>query len=158
VGKNSGKTNTGWLQAALQRKVPFLDLLNIRPISAGDGKAEFEMTVEQSHLRTLGILHGGVTASLLDTAVGFAAITVAPPEHHVVTMQLNMNFVRTIASGETLRAIGTVEHSGRRTAVVHGEVRTSEGELAAIATATMMYLPIPQETGPSGHSPGESVG
>lgn len=140
-GENS--ENAEWLRAAVKRHVPLLDHLNIHPISAGDGKAEFEMTVEPIHLRTMGLLHGGATAALLDTAVGFAAVTVAPADHHVVTVQLNVNFVRPVKQGETIRATGDVEHAGQRTAVVHGEVRTADGDLAALATATMMYLPIP---------------
>jgi len=135
--------NFDWLHAALQREVPFLEHLDIRPLSAGGGKAAFEMEVGDVHLRTLGMVHGGVTASLLDTAVGFAAITVAPPGHHVVTVQLNMNFTRPLQAGETLRATAEVLHAGKRTAVVQAEVRTAAGELAAVATATMMYLPMP---------------
>ncbi|MFQ5732251.1 MAG: PaaI family thioesterase [Planctomycetaceae bacterium] len=134
---------TDWLQAAVKRHVPFLDYLNIRPISAGNGRSEFQLTTEEVHLRTFGILHGGVTASLLDTAVGFAAVTVAPPGHHVVTVQLNMNFTKTVEAGETLRANGAVQHAGQRTAVVQGEVRNAEDDLVAVATATMMYLPLP---------------
>lgn len=137
--------NFDWLHAALQREVPFLEHLDIRPISAGDGKAAFEMEVAEIHLRTLGMVHGGVTASLLDTAVGFAAITVAPPGHHVVTVQLNMNFTRPLQAGETLRATAQVLHAGKRTAVVQAEVRTAAGELAAIATATMMFLPMEKD-------------
>ena len=136
--------NFDWLQAASRREVPFLEHLDIRPISAGDGKASFEMTIGKSHLRTLGMVHGGVTASLLDTAVGFAAITVAPPGHHVVTVQLNVNFVKPLQAGDKLRATGEVLHSGKRTAVVQGEVRTENDELAALATATLMYLPMPE--------------
>ena len=135
---------TDWLKAAVKRHVPFLDHLRIQPISAGDGQSEFEVTIAGIHLRTFGILHGGVTASLLDTAVGFAAVTVAPPGHHVVTVQLNMNFTKAVEQGETLRAIGRVEHAGQRTAVVHGEVRNAENDLVAVATATMMYLPLPE--------------
>jgi len=136
--------HTDWLTFARQRRVPFLEHLNIRPVSAENGRAEFEITIEEIHLRTLGILHGGVTASLLDTVVGFAAVTVAPPQHHVVTAQLNMNFVRTVGAGEQLIAVGEVQHAGQRTAVASGNVQTTDGQLVALATATMMYLPIPE--------------
>lgn len=135
-----------FLDIARQRRVPLLEHLQIHPVSAGDGRASFEVTVEEFHLRTLGMLHGGVTAALLDTAVGFAAITVAPPGHHVVTVQLNINFVRPVMQGERLTAEATVLHGGRKTAVVQGEVLTSAGERAAFATATMMFLPIPDPT------------
>lgn len=125
------------------RHVPLLEHLSIRPISAGEGRAEFEMTVAEPHLRTLGLLHGGVTATLLDTAMGFAAVTVAPEGHHPVTIQINVNFVRAIQQGETVRATGEVRHRGRQTAVTFGELHTSEGKLAATATATFMFVPAP---------------
>jgi acyl-CoA thioesterase len=126
-----------------ERHVPFLELLEIRPVSAGPGRAEFEMTVAERHLRTLGLLHGGVMAAFLDTALGYAAVTTAPEQHYVVTMQLNANFIRPAWRGETLRAVGEIVHTGRQTAVARGEVRTADGKLVAAGSATFMYLPQP---------------
>ncbi|HUG90130.1 MAG TPA: PaaI family thioesterase [Planctomycetaceae bacterium] len=126
-----------------ERHVPLLDHLGIEPVEAGEGRAVFEMTVDDRHLRTLGLLHGGVTAALLDTAMGFAAVTVAPEGHHPVTIQINVNFVRAVQEGERLRARGEVRHSGRQTAVTFGEVQTSDGRLAATATATFLFVPVP---------------
>jgi uncharacterized protein (TIGR00369 family) len=125
------------------RRVPLLEHLAIRPVSAGEGSAEFEMTVAEPHLRTLGLLHGGVTATLLDTAMGFAAVTVAPEGHHPVTIQINVNFVRAVKQGDTVRVTGAVRHRGRQTAVTTGELLTGEGKLAATATATFMFVPTP---------------
>lgn len=133
-----------YLELAKQREVPLLDHLKIEPVSASDGRAEFELTVERIHLRTMGLLHGGTTSVLMDTAVGFAAITVAPPGHHVVTVQLNINFTLTAKEGDTLRAAAEVVHGGRKTAVVRGDIHNGNGELVATATATMMYLPVPE--------------
>ena len=129
-----------------KRHVPFLDLLKIRPTNAVEGITEFEMVVEEQHLRTLGIMHGGVTAALLDSAMGFAAVTMSPPGHYVVTVQLNINFVRPVWESETLIAKGEVRHSGRQTAVVFGEIHTGEGTLIATGTGTFLYQPQPGET------------
>lgn len=132
-----------------QRRVPFLDLLEIRPVSASPGEAAFECVVQQKHLRTYGILHGGVAATMLDTAMGYAAGTKAPEFHHLVTVQLGVNFTRPAQEGERLTATGRVQHSGNRTAVVQGEIRTEEGELVAAGTATFLYLPKPQNPAPA---------
>lgn len=126
------------------RHVPFLDLLKIIPVECDSGRARFELTVEERHLRTLGILHGGVTATLLDTAMGMAAGTLAPTGHYVVTVQLNVNFIRPSWTNETLIATGNVKHSGRQTAVSFGEIHTSEGVLMATGSATFMYIPRPE--------------
>lgn len=125
--------------------MPFLDLLDIRPVSAQPGRAEFEMTVDDHHLRTLGLLHGGVTATLLDTAMGYSAVTTAPEKHYVLTVQLNANYIRPAWHGETLRASGEIVHTGRQTAVARGEIRTSDGKLVAAGSATFMYVPHPSD-------------
>ncbi|MBW3541233.1 MAG: PaaI family thioesterase [Planctomycetes bacterium] len=126
-----------------ERHVPLLELLEILPVEAEPGRAVFAMTVAEKHLRTLGLLHGGVTATLLDTAMGYAAVTVAPEGHHAVTVQINVNYVRPAAAGERLEASGRIVHSGRKTAVTTGEVRSGDGgALVATGTATFMFLPV----------------
>ena len=135
--------NSDLLGDATDRHVPLLELLEIRPVEAGDGKSVFEMVVDEKHLRTLGILHGGVTATLLDTAMGFAAVTVAPDDHYVVTVQLNINFIRPGWKSERLLAAGEIRHSGQRTAVAQGDIHTAEGTLMASGTATFLFLPNP---------------
>jgi len=120
--------------------VPLLDLLGIRPTGWGEGTGEIEMTVDDRHLRTLGILHGGVTATLLDSVMGLAAGTLAPENRLVVTAQLNMNFIRPAWEGETLVARGRVRHHGRQTAVSEGDVRTSDDELVATGSATFLFV------------------
>ena len=123
------------------RHVPLLELLEIRPVEVSDGWATFEMIVDEKHLRTLGLLHGGVTATLLDTAMGFAAVTKAPLGHHVVTIQLNVNFIRPAWESQRLLTTGEIRHAGRQTAVAHGEVQTDDKTLVATGTATFLYVP-----------------
>jgi uncharacterized protein (TIGR00369 family) len=112
----------------------------------GGGRGRLELVVAEGHLRTFGILHGGIFATLLDAAMGLSAASVAPEGHDVVTVQLGVNFIRPVGPGERLVATGQVEHAGRRTAVARGEIRTDGGDLAALGTGTFMFLP---PTGPS---------
>jgi acyl-CoA thioesterase len=123
-----------------------MEVLGARPIKKDRGDVAFELVVEERHLRTLGIVHGGVTAAMLDTALGFAAGTTAPEAHHVVTVQLSLNYIRPAWRGEKLIATGEVRHAGKMTAVARGELRTSEGALVASGTGTFMYLPLPTGT------------
>jgi uncharacterized protein (TIGR00369 family) len=123
------------------RRVPFLDHLDVRLVEFGEGRGILECDVLPRHLRTLGIMHGGMAATLLDSVMGAAAGTKAPADHFVVTVQLNINFTRPAWEGETLKATGEVQHAGRQTAVARGEIRTAAGELVALGTATFMYLP-----------------
>jgi uncharacterized protein (TIGR00369 family) len=121
----------------------FLDRLRIKPVNIEKGTAAFEVTIDDSHLRTMGIAHGGLVATMLDSCLGCACWTLAPPESHVVTVQLNINYIRPAWLGEQLTAQAEVRHAGQMTAVSRGEVRTAEGALVATASGTFMYLPIP---------------
>ena len=121
----------------------FLEQLKIGPRNIEKGTATFEVTVDESHLRTLGIAHGGLVASLLDSVLGCASWTLAPSGHHVVTVQLNINYIRPAWLGEVLTAVADVRHAGQMTAVSRGEVRTQTGALVAAASGTFMFLPIP---------------
>jgi uncharacterized protein (TIGR00369 family) len=120
--------------------MPFLDLLHIRPVELSPGRGRLEVTVRPEHLRNLGIMHGGMLGALLDSAMGMAVGSMAPPDHFVVTVQLNVNFIRPAWEGEHLVATGEVRHSGRQTAVARGEVHTAEGSLVGMGTGTFLYL------------------
>jgi uncharacterized protein (TIGR00369 family) len=121
----------------------FLDRLKIHPVAIDKGTATFEVTVDDTHLRTMGIAHGGLVATLLDSALGCACWTLAPPAHHLVTVQLNINYIRPAWLGEKLSCRTETRHAGQMTAVARGEVRTADGALVASASGTFMFLPIP---------------
>ena len=118
-------------------------LLGIEPVDWGDGRSELALTVDERHLRNLPILHGGVTATLLDSALGVAASTVAPPDRLTVTAQLNINFIRPAFPDERLVATGTVQHAGRQSVVATGEVRCENGQLVATASGTFLFTDLP---------------
>ncbi|MBQ16078.1 MAG: thioesterase [Planctomycetaceae bacterium] len=118
---------------------PLTNLLGIKPIHRGQGTSEVALTVDDRLLRNCPILHGGVTAALLDTALGMAADTMAPPQRLTVTTQLNINFVRPAVSGDRLLATASVSHVGRQSIVAAGEVHAENDRLIATATATFLF-------------------
>ena len=105
------------------------------------GRGRLEVVVRTEHLRDVGILHGGMSATLLDSVMGMSAASVAPPGYYVVTVQLNMNFIRPAWEGEHLVATGEVTHSGRQTAVARAEIRTADGILVSSGSATFLFVP-----------------
>jgi acyl-CoA thioesterase len=127
---------------------PFLESLRVEPVASEAGRATWRLTVAEQHLRTHGILHGGVVATLLDTAMGRAVSTLCREDQSAVTAQLNVNFIRPAWTGETLTIVGEVQHSGRQTAVTRGEIRTAAGVLVATGTGTFMFVPRPREDQP----------
>lgn len=122
-----------------------MELLKIEPHQSEDGHIGFILNVEERHLRTFGITHGGVIASLLDSSLGFAAWTLTDENHHVVTVQLNINYIRPAWKGETLIGKGRAKIADFNTIVSEGEIRTSEGITVAVANGTFMILPVPDD-------------
>jgi acyl-CoA thioesterase len=124
-----------------ERRGPLLRLLGMQATDVAAGHVRVEYAVGPDHLRTGGIAHGGILATLMDTALGLAASTKAPAGLDVVTAQINVNFIRPAWSGERLEASAQVKHSGRKTAVATGEIRTVDGSLVATGSATLVYVP-----------------
>ncbi len=123
-------------------RLSFLERLGVRADDAG----RLLLEVRAGHLRTLGIAHGGVIATLLDSVMGLNANRSSPPDHYVVTAQLNVHFIRPAFEGETLVASSQVRHAGRKTAVAQGELVTTEGALVATSSATFVYVPHTERT------------
>lgn len=125
---------------------PLLTLLGMRSETIEPGHVRVYYMVGPDHLRSRGIAHGGIIATLMDTAVGLAASTKAPEGLDVVTAQINVNFIRPAWSGERLIARAEVRHSGRKTAVATGEIHTEGGTLVATGSATLVYVAAPNFT------------
>ncbi|HEV2311142.1 MAG TPA: PaaI family thioesterase [Acidimicrobiia bacterium] len=88
-----------------------------------------------------GGLHGGVTATLLDSAMACAVLSALPPGGRYTTVDLAVTFLRTVAlDGTTLTADGEVVHVGRRVATAQGRVHDDAGRLIATATTTCQVL------------------
>ena len=120
---------------------PYHERLGVEIEESSGGKSRIRMEVAERHLRSGGIVHGGVLATLIDIATGVAARSVAPPEADLVTIQLNVNFVRATGVGDTLVGTADVEHAGRRSVVAHAEIRNAAGKLVAIGSGTLLYVP-----------------
>lgn len=125
---------------------PFHEHVGLHVELAEGGRSRSRLAVDEHHLREGGIVHGGVLATLLDVAIGVAARSLSPNGPDLVTIQLNVHFVRATRAGEVLVASGEVLHPGRRTVVARGEIRTETGDLVATGTGTLFYLSPPQPT------------
>ncbi len=88
-----------------------------------------------------GGLHGGVTATLLDSAMACAVLSALPPGGRYTTVDLAVTFLRPVdLDGVTLTADGEVVHVGRRIATAEGRVRDEADRLVATATTTCQVL------------------
>lgn len=88
-----------------------------------------------------GIPHGGVHATLLDTAMGFAVCYTGDPEakQMTVTLSLNVSYLG-VARGEQLIAEGRKTGGGKSTAFAEGEIKDENGNLIATATGVFRYV------------------
>ncbi len=119
------------LSGALPRP-PVAELLGMRGLEVERGRVVFEMEVGEYHYSPLNIVHGGVTATLLDTVMGCAVFTMLRAGAGYTTTDLQVRYVRpvSVASG-VLRAEGTVVHAGSRVMTAEGRVTDARGKLVA---------------------------
>ena len=116
---------------------PLLEYLGIRLASVGMGQCAFELDVEPRHLNRQGSLQGGVTATLLDAACGYAGLRDAQDGElgNAVTVMLTISYLSKVDAGR-LRAIGSVAKAGRSLYFATGQLLTDSGVLVATAQGT----------------------
>ncbi|MCF3594965.1 PaaI family thioesterase [Rhodobacteraceae bacterium LMO-12] len=87
-----------------------------------------------------GIPHGGVMATLLDTALGYSVCYTGDPDNKqlVMTLALNVQYL-SVARGQTLIAEGRKIGGGRTVAFAEGQIKDEHGTLIATATANFKY-------------------
>ncbi|WP_321784612.1 PaaI family thioesterase [Burkholderia pyrrocinia] len=117
---------------------PFVDLLGVQLVSAKDGASEIVLPLEERHMNTWSIAHGGVTMTLADIALAMAARSLTDDGVGVVTVEMKVNFMQP-GRGE-LRAYGRVMHRSTTMAYCEGEVRDSDGNFVAKALGTFKYM------------------
>lgn len=121
---------------------PFLAMLGAELADRGNGTATLALNISDMHLRTRGIAHGGVIATLLDTAMGVAVSTQTPEGSFAVTCQLNVHFIRPGWNGERVLVKASVSHVGATTSVAQAEMITEPGVRVAMATGTFSFVRI----------------
>jgi uncharacterized protein (TIGR00369 family) len=107
------------------------------------GRAVFALEPGEEHYNPIGSVHGGVYATLLDSATGCAVQTVLPAGMGYTSLDLNVKFLRRITSDTgKVRAIGTVLNQGRRMALAQAELFDAQDRLLAHATSSCMLFPL----------------
>jgi uncharacterized protein (TIGR00369 family) len=94
------------------------------------------MTTTEDMANHSGFVHGGMISTLADSAMGRSLRTLSPGVARAMSFDLKLNFIAAAKIGETLRAVGTVIHAGRRTAVTECRIEGADGRLIATASAT----------------------
>ena len=116
-------------------------LMNMRLVEVEEGRAVFAVEPDERHYNGLGIAHGGLAATLLDSALGCAINTVMPAGRIFTTLEMKINYVRPMRreTGE-VRCEAEVLHAGSRVATAEGRIVDAAGKLYAHGTATCMLF------------------
>jgi len=141
LGRRSGLETLRAIGSGELPKPPVMHLVGMHAVEAVEGRVVFAMTAEEFHYNPLGTVHGGVLATLLDTATGCAVHSILPAGMGYTSLDLTTKFLRpvTVDSGE-LRCEGTVISRGRTTALSEARLTDSEGRLVAYATSSCLLF------------------
>jgi uncharacterized protein (TIGR00369 family) len=123
---------------------PIATLMQMGITALEEGRVEFTCTVDESVYNPIGVVHGGLVCTMLDTVAGCAVHTTLPAGIGYTSIELKVNYLRAVhATSGPLTAVGTVTKPGRRVAFAEGEVRDAAGKVVANATSSLLVFPIP---------------
>src|ERR1051325_6592786 len=120
---------------------PIGALLNFRIAELSEGRAVFTVEPAEFHYNPIGVVHGGVAATLLDSAMGCAVHSTLPAGASYTTLEIKVNYIKamSVETGEVRCEAKTI-YVGRRTATAEGKIVDSKGKLYAHGTTTCMIF------------------
>lgn len=146
LGRRSGLEVLRAMEAGELPAPPIMSLMDADGlIVEEEGRVTVTLTPQEFHYNPLGTVHGGVIATLLDTAAACAVHSTLPAGVGYTSLDLTTKFLRpiTVASGK-LRCEGVVLSKGRRTSLAQAQLFDARGALAAHATSSCMLFDVPQ--------------
>jgi uncharacterized protein (TIGR00369 family) len=120
---------------------PFAALLDFDLVEVSEGGATFAVNPAEYHYNPIGVVHGGLAATLLDSAMGCAVHSMLPAGAGYTTLEIKVNFIRAMtAETGRVRCEAKIVHSGARTATAEGRIVDEAGKLYAHGTTTCLIL------------------
>ena len=123
-------------------KQGLMQTMNARLVEAEKGQAKITCEFSEALTQQHGFFHAGVLTSLVDSACGYAALTLMPPDKEVLTVEFKVNFLNPANTAKII-ATGTVLQSGKNLTICEGHVfDETETKLLAKMTATMIAIAV----------------
>ena len=123
---------------------PIAVLMQMSAVEVENGKVVFGCLPSHAHYNPIGMVHGGLVCTLLDTVTGCAAHTTLAAGVGYTSIEIKVNYLRPVlADTGQLTATGLVIKGGKRVIFAEGNVKTSTGELVATASSTLLVVPKP---------------
>ena len=122
---------------------PIGALMGFRVAGLEEGEAVFTCTPDESLYNPIGVVHGGLVCTLLDSVCGCAVQTTLPQGVAYTSLEIKVSYLRPVhGTSGPLLATGEVVKPGRRVAFAEGDVRTADGKVVATATSTCLVFPM----------------
>lgn len=119
---------------------PMCETLPMRFTHVGDGVVRMTASADIRHTNTIGGVHGGFAATVIDSVTGCAVHTSMKPGESYTTIALELKMLRPTPIDEPVFAEGRVINISRRLGVAEGLLRSVEGKLLAQGSATCMIF------------------
>ncbi len=120
-----------------QYDYPLMDWLKAKVIEVEEGEVKFQFIVESYMLNPIGILHGGITATMLDEVMGAASFTLGRPTGFA-TINMNVDYLKPAKAGDKVFGIGKVLRAGKTILHIESKIVDAEDRVLAKATANMI--------------------
>ncbi len=114
--------------------------MNIEGISASEGEVLFRCTPDESTYNPLGLVHGGLICTLLDSVAGCAVHTTLPAGVGYTSIEIKVSYMRPVSAGTTLTARGWVTKPGRRVSFADAAALDEDGRKVATASSSCLIL------------------
>ncbi len=139
--KLSGLEHLRRIRDGMTPNPPIAELLGFSLTKVELGEAVFEFDPAEYHYNPVGTVHGGVAATLLDSAMTCAVQTTCPAGTLCTTLEFKINFVRPIVEKTGhLRAEAKLIHGGSRIATAEARLVDGDGKIYAHATTTCLIF------------------
>jgi uncharacterized protein (TIGR00369 family) len=139
-------TGIDFLRAIVAGKLPAPPIsatLGFAITEVSEGFVRFEMTPQLKHYNPIGVVHGGVAATLLDSCMSCAVQTQAPLGTGYTTLEIKINYVRALTDKTgPIKAEGRTLYVGRRAGTAEGKIIDANGTLYAHGTTTCLMFPL----------------
>ena len=117
-------------------------LIGASLVLVAPGRVEIELPYRGDLTQQDGFLHAGISSTIMDSACGYAALSLMPAAARVLTIEFKINLLAP-AAGEVFRAVGTVRKPGRSVFVAESELHAldeDKDKLVATMVGTLMAL------------------
>jgi uncharacterized protein (TIGR00369 family) len=111
--------------------------IGLRPADAGSGQATLDWSPTPEVTNPQGNVHGGYVAMVLDDACCLAGATLTDPFLPMLTMSLQIDYLRPVRPATTYTVIGEIAHRGKARMVANAVIRDPAGALIAQATGSV---------------------